>query len=112
MTFFPQERSLTLYEGPMSSSVGNSDPKICFNSTTDVHYQVGGDDDDDDVDDDEADRDDDNYDDDDDDDDDDLDDDHQLQLRAGTGSHLQSLWGSIALGLSIFGILIVRYLRS
>ena len=32
----------------------------------------------------------------------------QLQLRAGTGSHLQSLWGSIALGLSIFGILIVR----
>ena len=59
---------------------------------------------------------DDNYDDDDDDNDDndkdDDDDDHQLQLRAGTGSHLQSLWGSIALGLSIFGILIVRYLRS
>ena len=84
----------------MSSSVGNSDPKICFNSTTDVHYQVGGDDDDDY---------DDNYDDDDDDDDNyDDGDDHQLQLRAGTGSHLQSLWGSIALGLSIFGILIVR----
>ena len=52
MTFFPQERSLTLYEGPMSSSVGHSDPKICFNSTTDVHYQVGGDDDDDNDDDD------------------------------------------------------------
>ena len=49
----------------------------------------------------------DDYDDDDDDNYDDGDD-HQLQLRAGTGSHLQSLWGSIALGLSIFGILIVR----
>ena len=101
---FPQERSLTLYEGPMSNSVENSDTKICFNSTSDVHYQVCHDDDDDDDDDDDYnDGDDDDYNDDDDDDDH-----HQLQLRAGTGSHLQSLWGSIALGLSIFGILIVR----
>ena len=35
---------MTLYEGPMSSSVGNSDAKVCFNSTSDVLYQVGDDD--------------------------------------------------------------------
>ena len=39
--FSLQDRSLTLYEGPMSSSVGNSDAKVCFNSTSDVLYQVG-----------------------------------------------------------------------
>ena len=35
-----QERSLTLYEGPMSSSGGSPAANICFNSTSDVHYQV------------------------------------------------------------------------
>ena len=42
--FSSQDRALTLYEGPMSSSVGNSDAKVCFNSTSDVLYQVGDDD--------------------------------------------------------------------
>ena len=32
---------------------------------------------------------------------------YQLLMKAQSGSNLESLWGSIALGISIFGILIV-----